>query len=74
MEIGFVHRPIGMGCQLFRIVLQCAPEVGYPAVEIVYRFDLWFSRPPQQHRQAARKGLHVVAHIAEMAPDDVSHS
>ena len=55
MKVGFVHRPVGMGGQLFWIVLQCAPEIGYPAIEVVYGFDLRVCRAAKEHSQTARR-------------------
>jgi hypothetical protein len=42
VQIGFVHRPVGVVGYGLRILLDGPPEVGHVGVEVVDRFDLRF--------------------------------
>lgn len=74
MEIGFVHRPIGVVGDSLGIGLNRTPKATNPAVEIVDRFDLRLRRPSEEHSAGATEWFHKVTNITKIVPDDVSYT
>jgi hypothetical protein len=76
VQIGLVHRPICMSSNLLWLSLDCSPEVGHEAVEIIDRLDLAGSTwAPKQYRQGSREWLNVVWYRwAESSPHLSRHT
>jgi hypothetical protein len=72
--IRFVHWPVSMIRHFIGVRLERTPEIANHAVDVIYRFRVWFVRSGQQYCEASRKRFNVILHISEAIPNQVSHS
>ena len=69
MQIGFVHRPVGVEGYGLRVRLQGAPKVTNPYVLVVYSFNLRLRGATEKNSAASEEWLHIVPDISESVPD-----